>query len=110
MVSTARCGIASSLICFQSLKAFAPELLTRIFLQLSYKSILRVEAVCVEWKAIVSKHPELKVQMFKKLSKEFVEPGARSPCIGGYATELLTSPKRLQQTFFPVRIQRALCG
>ncbi|KAJ7117573.1 hypothetical protein C8R44DRAFT_738468 [Mycena epipterygia] len=56
-------------------KDFPPELLTRIFLQLSYKSLLSVLAVSVQWNAIVTDDPALSVQMFKKLSRMYVEPG-----------------------------------
>ncbi|KAJ7343392.1 hypothetical protein DFH08DRAFT_1081574 [Mycena albidolilacea] len=52
---------------------FPPELLPRIFLQLSYISSLRAEAVCVQWNAIVAQDPELSVQMFKKRSKLYVK-------------------------------------
>jgi hypothetical protein len=49
--------------------------LAKIFLQLSYKSLLRVLAVSVQWNAIVSKDPALSVQMFKRLSTVYVETG-----------------------------------
>ncbi|KAF8201086.1 hypothetical protein K438DRAFT_635512 [Mycena galopus ATCC 62051] len=62
-----------------SLREFPPELLTRLFLHLSYKSLLRVQAVCVQWNAIVAKDPQLSVQMFKKLSTVYVEPGCSKP-------------------------------
>ncbi|KAF7356261.1 hypothetical protein MVEN_00957600 [Mycena venus] len=80
-----------------SLKEFPTELLTRIFLHLSYKSLLRVEAVCVQWKSIVAKDPELSVQMFKKISQVYVEPGSNEPSFrfesGCYAAK--SEPVRL---------------
>ncbi|KAJ7742869.1 hypothetical protein B0H16DRAFT_1860684 [Mycena metata] len=51
------------------LSDFPPELLTKIFLGLSYKSLLRVLTVCARWKAIVATDPGLSVQLFKTLSK-----------------------------------------
>ncbi|KAJ7108841.1 hypothetical protein C8R43DRAFT_184568 [Mycena crocata] len=62
-----------------NLSDFPPELLTRIFLQLSYKSLLCVLAVSAQWNAIVADDPALKVQMFKSLSKEYVEEGSSQP-------------------------------
>lgn len=56
---------------------FPPELLTKIFLNLAYKSLLRVMAVCVRWNAIVAQDPSLAVHMFKKCTQVYVEPGAR---------------------------------
>ncbi|KAJ7509756.1 hypothetical protein B0H11DRAFT_1257484 [Mycena galericulata] len=66
------------------LSDFPPELLTKIFLQLSYGSLLSVTAVCVQWNAIVTDDPALRVQMFKKLSKVYVEPGCDEPIREGY--------------------------
>ncbi|KAJ6574600.1 hypothetical protein B0H19DRAFT_1254287 [Mycena capillaripes] len=57
---------------------FAPEVLTRIFLHLSYRSLLSALAVCVQWNAIVTKDPALSVQLFKKSSKVYVEPGCKA--------------------------------
>ncbi|KAJ7509759.1 hypothetical protein B0H11DRAFT_2184278 [Mycena galericulata] len=57
------------------LSDFPLELLTKIFLHVSYKSLLSVMAVCVQWNAIVTDDPSLSVQMFRKLSKVYVEPG-----------------------------------
>ncbi|KAJ7699016.1 hypothetical protein B0H17DRAFT_1129554 [Mycena rosella] len=56
---------------------FSPEVLTTIFLKLSYKSLLAVLEVSVKWDAIIVKDPYLRVQMFKKRSKLYVEPGCR---------------------------------
>jgi hypothetical protein len=50
--------------------------LTKIFRLLSYESLLVVQAVCVQWHAIVGDDPELGVHMFKRMSKVYVEPGA----------------------------------
>ncbi|KAJ7463786.1 hypothetical protein FB451DRAFT_460574 [Mycena latifolia] len=58
------------------LRDFSPELLARIFLNLSYKSLLSVMAVSVQWNAIVEGDPALAVQMFKRCSMVYVEPGS----------------------------------
>ncbi|KAJ7918647.1 hypothetical protein B0H13DRAFT_283491 [Mycena leptocephala] len=63
----------------QGLSDFPPELLAKIFLHLSYKSLLCVLAVSVQWNAIVSKDPALSVQMFKRLSTVYVETGCNEP-------------------------------
>lgn len=65
----------------QSLNDFPPELLTRIFLQLSYKSLLSVLAVSVLWNALVTEDPALSVQMFKKRSTVYAEPGAANQAL-----------------------------
>ncbi|KAJ7742862.1 hypothetical protein B0H16DRAFT_1019078 [Mycena metata] len=52
----------------------SPEVLARIFINLPYNSLLSVQAVCVQWKA-VTKDPALSIQLFKKPSTEYVEPG-----------------------------------
>ncbi|KAJ7509757.1 hypothetical protein B0H11DRAFT_1257465 [Mycena galericulata] len=57
------------------LNDFPPELLAKIFLQLSYRSLLSVVAVSVQWNSIVTDDPALGVQMFKKGSEVYVEPG-----------------------------------
>ncbi|KAJ7631376.1 hypothetical protein DFH06DRAFT_1224350 [Mycena polygramma] len=62
-----------------SLSDFPPELLTRVFLQLPYHSLLSVEAVCVQWNALVTQDPELSVKMFRKRSTVYVEPGFPEP-------------------------------
>jgi hypothetical protein len=49
--------------------------LSKIFRHLSYESLLSVQAVCVQWHAIVGEDPELGVQMFKRMSKVYVGPG-----------------------------------
>ncbi|KAJ7656465.1 hypothetical protein DFH06DRAFT_471842 [Mycena polygramma] len=67
---------------------FSPEVLTRIFLHLPYHSLLSVSAVCVQWNAIVAKDPGLSVQMFKKLSKVYVEPGCGETEKGPWATRV----------------------
>ncbi|KAJ7656466.1 hypothetical protein DFH06DRAFT_471848 [Mycena polygramma] len=65
------------------LNDFPPELLTRIFLQLSYKSLLSVLAVSARWNAIVATDTALGVQLFKRLSTVYVEPGSDEPWIRG---------------------------
>ncbi|KAJ7656462.1 hypothetical protein DFH06DRAFT_1199592 [Mycena polygramma] len=62
-----------------SLSDFPPELLTRVFLQLPYHSLLSVEAVCVQWNALVTQDPELSAQTFRKRSTVYVEPGFPEP-------------------------------
>jgi len=59
---------------------FPPELLTKIFLNLSYKSLLCVLAVSAQWNIIVATDSALGVQMFKKVSKVYVEPGVGHLC------------------------------
>ncbi|KAJ7509760.1 hypothetical protein B0H11DRAFT_2184279 [Mycena galericulata] len=63
----------------KGLKTFAPEILTRIFLHLPYKSLLSVMAVCGQWNAIVIEDPALSVQMFKRASKVYIEPACPEP-------------------------------
>jgi hypothetical protein len=64
------------LILLQSLEDFPPEILARIFLNLSYKSLLSVLVVCAQWHEIVTQDPALSVQMFRRASRVYVEPGA----------------------------------
>jgi hypothetical protein len=78
MVSGSNTILEISLILRQGLNDFSPEVLTRIFLHLPYSSLLSVSAVSVQWKAIVAKDPSLSVQIFKKRTKVYVEPGAES--------------------------------
>ncbi|KAJ7054671.1 hypothetical protein C8F01DRAFT_1088795 [Mycena amicta] len=47
-----------------------PEMLSRIFLQLPYTALLKVQRVCKRWNAIVGEDPALAVQLFKKKSSE----------------------------------------
>ncbi|KAJ7763605.1 hypothetical protein DFH07DRAFT_770781 [Mycena maculata] len=58
---------------------------TTIAKMLSYKSLLSVIAVSVQWNAIVTDDPALGVQMFKKLSKVYVEAGCDEPILGVHA-------------------------
>ncbi|KAJ6530030.1 hypothetical protein DFH09DRAFT_1184421 [Mycena vulgaris] len=58
-----------------SLTDFPPELLTKIFLNLSYKCLLSVLAVSVQWNDIVKQDPALSVQIFKRRSMVYVAPG-----------------------------------
>ncbi|KAJ7060179.1 hypothetical protein C8F01DRAFT_1253510 [Mycena amicta] len=52
-----------------------PEMLSRIFLQLPYTALLKVQRVCKRWNAIVGEDPALAVQLFKKKSSEYVDAG-----------------------------------
>ncbi|KAJ7108840.1 hypothetical protein C8R43DRAFT_1043613 [Mycena crocata] len=81
---------------------FPPELLTRIFLQLSFKSLLCVLAVSAQWNAIVAEDPALKVHMFKSLSKEYVEEGSSEPCIAH------STPRNEIPGADPIRLHPAL--
>ncbi|KAJ7181445.1 hypothetical protein C8R43DRAFT_969175 [Mycena crocata] len=58
---------------------FPPELLIKIFLKLSYKSLLSVTEVSSQWNAIVAKDPALGVLMFKKPSEVYIEPACFEP-------------------------------
>ncbi|KAJ7289187.1 hypothetical protein C8J57DRAFT_1706083, partial [Mycena rebaudengoi] len=75
---------------------FPPELLTKIFLSLPYESLLRVMAVSVRWNAIVTQHPELTVQMFKKSSEVYVEPGSRTHGLNSYESPEIPKPNQLR--------------
>ncbi|KAJ7254685.1 hypothetical protein B0H12DRAFT_552087 [Mycena haematopus] len=88
-----------------SIGDFSPELSTRIFLLLSYKSLLCVEAVCAQWKAILTEDPELSVQMFKKLSKVYAEPGCCGPSFGSDAR---TTRSKAGPKDEPIRLHPAL--
>ncbi|KAJ7124409.1 hypothetical protein C8R44DRAFT_852276 [Mycena epipterygia] len=52
----------------QAIIDFPPELLAKIFLKLSYTSLLSVMTVSAQWHAIVREDPALAVQMFKRPS------------------------------------------
>ncbi|KAJ7892800.1 hypothetical protein B0H14DRAFT_2685749 [Mycena olivaceomarginata] len=81
-----------------SLSDFPPEVLTKIFRLLSYESLLAVQAVCVQWHAIVGDDPELGVHMFKRMSKVYVEPGSPEPFSQSHKEATLadgTEPVRL---------------
>ncbi|KAJ6534583.1 hypothetical protein DFH09DRAFT_1369714, partial [Mycena vulgaris] len=64
---------------YRGISDFSSEVLTRIFLKLSYKSLLSLLAVSVQWNTIINKDRALRVQMFKKRSKVYVKPGCRDP-------------------------------
>ncbi|KAJ7180998.1 hypothetical protein C8R46DRAFT_596473 [Mycena filopes] len=64
----------------------SPEVLARIFLHLPYHSLLLVQEVSVQWNA-VTKDPALSVQLFKKFTKEYVEPGCPTKRSGWGAYE-----------------------
>ncbi|KAJ7464538.1 hypothetical protein FB451DRAFT_440910 [Mycena latifolia] len=84
---------------------FSTEVLTRIFLELSYKSLLSVLAVSVQWNTIVVKDPALRVQMFKKRSTVYVEPGCREPAKAGLGlNSSFAEPTRLHPA-----VQQASC-
>ncbi|KAJ7181005.1 hypothetical protein C8R46DRAFT_1071171 [Mycena filopes] len=85
-----------------ALNDFPPELLTKIFLHLSFKSLLRVLAVCSRWEAIVKTDASLGVKLFKKLSKVYVEVGSIGPDFR------YSSKKRRLATSEPVRLHPAL--
>ncbi|KAF7337856.1 RBR-type E3 ubiquitin transferase [Mycena venus] len=76
---TVRTTFASTTTVKMGLKDFPNELLAKIFLHLSYKSLLYVLAVSVQWNAVVTADPALSVQMFRKPSRVYVEPGSRNP-------------------------------
>ncbi|KAJ7464568.1 hypothetical protein FB451DRAFT_441302 [Mycena latifolia] len=84
-----------------SLNEFSPELLGKIFLNLPYQSLLSVLAVSVQWNEIVVKDPALSVQMFKRLSKVYVEPGCCEPANRRYRDETLEESE-------PIRLHPAL--
>lgn len=58
-----------------ALRDFPVELLTKVFLNLSYESLLSVSAVCAQWNELVAQDPALSVQTFKRLSTVYVPPG-----------------------------------
>ncbi|KAF7337857.1 RBR-type E3 ubiquitin transferase [Mycena venus] len=58
---------------------FPPELLGRVLVGLSYQDLLSSLAVSHKWKTIIEHDPALQVEMFKKASEEYVEPGDGSP-------------------------------
>ncbi|KAK7033794.1 hypothetical protein R3P38DRAFT_3185673 [Favolaschia claudopus] len=68
-------GTESSSELPRNINTFSPEVLTRIFLFLSYKSLLSVLAVCVQWNRLVFEDPALSVQIFKRPSKKYIAPG-----------------------------------
>ncbi|KAJ7631374.1 hypothetical protein DFH06DRAFT_703102 [Mycena polygramma] len=85
------------------LNDFPPELVTRIFLQLSYKSLLAVLAVCTQWNAIVAKDPALSVQMFKRLSTVYVDPGSTEPWVrSSFCAASSPEPIRMHPALFEV--------
>ncbi|KAJ7763589.1 hypothetical protein DFH07DRAFT_770770 [Mycena maculata] len=59
-----------------------------IFLHLSHKALLSVLAVCFQWNTIIIKDPTLSIQMFKKSTKVYVEPGCHEQPDRGTADHL----------------------
>ncbi|KAJ6461086.1 hypothetical protein C8R45DRAFT_1029143, partial [Mycena sanguinolenta] len=54
---------------------FPTELIAKVLCNLPYRSLLAVLGVSKRFNSIVTEDPDLSVQLFKKSSKVFVEPG-----------------------------------
>ncbi|KAJ6461085.1 hypothetical protein C8R45DRAFT_1029139 [Mycena sanguinolenta] len=54
---------------------FPTELIAKILCNLPYRSLLAVLSVSRRFNAILTEDPELSIQLFKKSSKVYVEPG-----------------------------------
>ncbi|KAJ7020600.1 hypothetical protein C8F04DRAFT_1196439 [Mycena alexandri] len=87
---------------------FPPELLTSILLNLPYKSLLSLQAVCVQWKAIVVADPALSVRPFKKPSKVYVEPGLPAGGLKAYISYGLRYEEHTSPESEPVRLHPAI--
>lgn len=47
-------------------QTFPTEILARVLIELSYRSLLKATTICKEWQTVILHDPALQVAMFKK--------------------------------------------